>query len=115
MEKQLSFDEVIILISSEFDRAITKFPEWPIDIIHAFNIITEEYGELSRNCNQFTYEPDKTGLNHIRSECIQLAAMAIRFLMHHREYLIKRSEMVTTRKNIENHDNSATIYIPDDL
>lgn len=67
-------------IYEELDRAITKFPTWPTDPLHAVSIIGEEFGELTKAVLQLIYEPHKTNLKEVRSEAIQTAAMAIRFV-----------------------------------
>jgi NTP pyrophosphatase (non-canonical NTP hydrolase) len=68
-------------IFAELERATSKFPTWPTDPIHASSVVQEEAGELARECNQLTYEPHKSTPDKVRKEAVQLAAMAIRFLM----------------------------------
>lgn len=72
---------IIDEILEEVENATRKFPSWPTDPLHAFGIVSEEYSELSKAVLQNVYEPHKTGINEIRTEAIQTAAMAIRFLM----------------------------------
>lgn len=67
-------------ISKELAKAVAKFPNWPDDPIHAAAVVAEECGELQKAVLQLCYEPHKTSLQEVRSEAIQTAAMAIRFL-----------------------------------
>ena len=68
-------------VETEISKAVSKFPVWPTDPLHAFVILGEEYGELNKALLQNVYEPHKTSKEEIRMEAIQTAAMAIRFLM----------------------------------
>lgn len=67
-------------IRAELQRAKTRFPDWPTDPIHAFAIVAEEFGEAAREILQMTYEPDRSTLERVRTETVQLAAMCHRFL-----------------------------------
>jgi NTP pyrophosphatase (non-canonical NTP hydrolase) len=67
-------------IDSEIARALAKFPTWPTDPLHALAVLGEEFGELTKEVLQMTYEPHKTSLEKIREEAIQTAAMAVRFV-----------------------------------
>lgn len=67
-------------VLAELDRATSKFPTWPTDPLHAHAILGEECGELLKAIVQATYEPHKSGPNHVRAEAIQTAAMALRFV-----------------------------------
>ena len=79
-------------IEAELGRAMTKFPTWPTDILHAVAVVKEESGELSKAVLQVVYEPHKSTLDDVRSEAIQTAAMAIRFLASLDRYEIKPGE-----------------------
>lgn len=68
-------------ITEELERAVSKFPEFPTDPLHALAILGEEYGELNKAVLQFTYEPHKTSREEIRMEAVQTATMAVRFLL----------------------------------
>ena len=65
---------------AEIERALAKFPTWPNDPIHAVAVLGEEFGELTRAVLQSTYEPHKVQPGDVRSEAVQTAAMALRFL-----------------------------------
>ena len=67
-------------IQKELTLACEKFPGWPTDPIHAAAIIAEESEELIQATLELTYEPEKCTWEHMRSEAIQTAAMAIRFI-----------------------------------
>lgn len=79
-------------IETELGKAVTKFPTWPTDPIHAAGVVGEESGELVKSVLEYTYEPHKTSLDEVRSEAIQTAAMAIRFLMSLDKYEFKQAE-----------------------
>ena len=67
--------EAILL---ELERAETKFPAWPSDMIHAAAIVGEESGELIRAALQCYYEGG--GVVEAKKEAVQVGAMALRFL-----------------------------------
>lgn len=79
-------------VQQELDKAIAKFPTWPNDPLHAIAVLGEEFGELTKDVLQFTYEPSKTNRDNIRKEAIQTAAMAIRFLASLDQYEYRKSE-----------------------
>lgn len=81
--KQSKVHDLMYEISGEIEKAVTKFPTFPNDALHALAIINEECGELSKAVLQYTYEPHKTSKEEIRMEAIQTAAMCIRFLLSH--------------------------------
>lgn len=85
------FQEVLLEIAKELDRAVEKFPEFPTDPLHALAVLGEEYGELNKAVLQYTYEPKKTSKEEIKSEAIQTAAMAIRFLISLEEFEYNQS------------------------
>jgi NTP pyrophosphatase (non-canonical NTP hydrolase) len=74
--REVLIDEIV----AELDRAIAKFPEWPTDPLHAVAVIGEEFGELTKAVLQHTYEPHKSTGADVRTEAIQTAAMAVRFV-----------------------------------
>lgn len=73
-------------ISAELDRAIAKFQEWPSDPLHAAAVVMEEAGELVKAVLEACYEPHKSNPADVRTEAIQVAAMAMRFLRSMNEY-----------------------------
>lgn len=68
-------------ILDELKRAVTKFPTWPTDPLHAVGVLGEEFGELQKEVLQMCYEPHKTNKDEIKKEALQTAAMAIRFYL----------------------------------
>lgn len=72
--------ETMKLINTELKNAIAKYPEWPDDLIHAASVVNEEAGELIRACLNHHYH----GANgeNVKTEAIQTAAMAIRFILN---------------------------------
>jgi hypothetical protein len=62
----------------ELERAETKFPAWPDDLIHAAAIVGEESGELIRAALQYQYEQGEW--QEVQKEAVQVGAMAIRLL-----------------------------------
>jgi|GEM_PF-2134366 len=65
---------------AEVEKATRKFPTWPTDPLHALAVLGEEFGELTKDVLQMVYEPHKTSTDNVRKECIQTAAMALRFM-----------------------------------
>ena len=87
-------DEKIALhqILGELDRAIEKYPTWPTDPLHALAVLGEEYGELTKDVLQMTYEPHKSSVDNVRKEAVQTAAMAIRFVLSLDKYQYKNQD-----------------------
>lgn len=79
-------DGPIALILDELRRAVTKFPTWPTDPLHALTVLGEEFGELTKATLQTTYEPHKSSHDDVRTEAIQTAAMALRFVISLERY-----------------------------
>lgn len=79
-------DGPIALILDELRRAVTKFPTWPTDPLHALAVLGEEFGELTKATLQTTYEPHKSSHDDVRTEAIQTAAMALRFVISLERY-----------------------------
>ena len=79
-------------VYSELTRAIAKFPTWPTDPLHAIAVLGEEFGELTKDVLQMTYEPGKTNAENVRKEAIQTAAMALRFVASLDAYIYKAGE-----------------------
>jgi hypothetical protein len=70
-------ENVINGVFDELTRAIEKFPTWPTDPpLHALAVLGEEFGELTKDVLQMTYEPHKTSAENVRNEAIQTAAKA---------------------------------------
>jgi NTP pyrophosphatase (non-canonical NTP hydrolase) len=78
--------QVFEVVQQEIDKAISKFPTWPDDPLHALAVLGEEFGELTKEVLQSVYEPHKSNPGKVETEAIQTAAMAIRFLASLKEY-----------------------------
>lgn len=78
--------DVLQEVVEELQNATRKFPMWPTDPLHAIAVLGEEYGELNKAVLQLVYEPDKASYGEVRSESIQTAAMAIRFVLSLDQY-----------------------------
>jgi hypothetical protein len=84
--------EALSAVWHELDRALRKFPTWPTDPLHALAVLGEEFGELTKDVLQMTYEPGKTNAENVRKEAIQTAAMALRFVASLDAYIYKAGE-----------------------
>jgi len=84
-------EKLVDEISDELSRALSKFPTWPTDPLHAVSVLGEEYGELQQAILQSVYEPGKKTPDDVRNEAIQTAAMAIRFAISLGDYEYKQS------------------------
>lgn len=85
-------DTIVSAVFGELERAVRKYPEWPTDPLHALAVLGEEFGELTKDVLQMTYEPHKTNAENLRAEAIQTAAMALRFVASLDDYIYKESE-----------------------
>ncbi len=88
----MDYETANTLINTELEKAKNKFPLWPTDPIHAMAVLGEEFGELTKDVLQLTYEPGKTTKENLRIEAIQTAAMAIRFLMSIDTYMFEEQD-----------------------
>ena len=78
---------VVAEILAALERATRKFPTWPTDPLHALAVLGEEFGETTKAVLQQTYEPHKTNPGEVRTEAMQTAAMALRFLASLDQYV----------------------------
>lgn len=74
----------ISLVREEIETAVKKWPKWPTDPVHAAAVVAEESGELVQAALQFSYEQGER--EAMGREAIQVAAMAIRFLVSFARY-----------------------------
>jgi hypothetical protein len=84
------------LVMDEVGRATRKFPTWPTDPLHAIAVLGEEFGELTKAVLQTIYEPHKVQEGELRTEAIQTAAMALRFLVS-----VGRYEFAPCRQHVQ--------------
>lgn len=66
------------LIMQEMALAKAKWPDWPVDPVHAAAVVSEEAGELVQAANDFCYSGGN--LDRMKAEAIQTVAMGLRFL-----------------------------------
>lgn len=85
-------------VLAEVERATRKFPTWPTDPLHALAVLGEEFGELTKDMLQLTYEPHKTSTENVRTEAMQTAAMALRLFMSLERYEYKACEQHSQAK-----------------
>lgn len=81
-----TLEAVIQEVRDEVAKATEKFPTWPTRGLDAVAILGEEFGELTKEVLQLTYEPWKSTRVCVRKEAVQTAAMALRFLMSLHQY-----------------------------
>ena len=62
-------------------------------LAQALAVLGEEFGELTKDVLQMTYEPGKTNAENVRKEAIQTAAMALRFVASLDAYIYKCVEV----------------------
>lgn len=85
--------DALLSVIIELDKAETKHPEWPKDLIYAAAIVNEESGELIRAALNHHYESnavnsgskpryDHNTLAEMKNEAAQTAAMGLRFLIN---------------------------------
>lgn len=82
-------ERIFLAIQRELANASKKHPKWPIDIIHASAIVSEESGELTRAALHFSYENGT--IEDAKKEAVQTAVTAIRFLEGLEHYQIIRN------------------------
>ena len=80
----MEIDEIHAMFLEELLAAERKFPGWPMDVIHAAAIATEEKGELLKAAIDFYF--GRGTREEMLKEAIQVGAMATRFLMHLGDY-----------------------------
>ena len=87
------------LIYKEYEAAVEKHPDWPIDPIHAAAILAEEAGELVQACLDYVYR-DSDGKAAIE-EATQCGAMALRFLINRGSYKRVSGQSNVARDDIQ--------------
>lgn len=78
-------------VFEEIVRARQKFPDWPLDPLHAIAILNEEVGELNQELLESVYKHEDPRRNEVAAEAIQVAAMAVEFLLALPIYDFKRA------------------------
>lgn len=72
--------ELFDRVRLELRYARTRYPAWPVDLIHACAIAAEETGEVVKACNNFYWQQGDDTIDDIRKEAIQAIAMLVRFV-----------------------------------
>lgn len=90
--EDVTVDDLLAIVRAEVVRATDKFPTWPTDPLHASGVVQEESGELAKAVLQRMYEPHKSTDEDVRTEAVQTAAMAVRFLLSMDRYLWQPGE-----------------------
>ncbi|MHA1809388.1 MAG: hypothetical protein ACTSYH_03645 [Candidatus Heimdallarchaeaceae archaeon] len=80
-------------ILNEIERAEKLHPDWPSNIVYASAIVAEEAGELVRSCLQHEFEKSPC-LEDIKTEAIQTAAVAIRFLINFKNRKTIKTDLI---------------------
>lgn len=80
-EDQVEFTKFCKLCKKEYDKAVTKHPNFPKNIFHQLSILTEEAGEVSKAVNDY-YENNNKDLTDIQNELFQTAAMCFRMYIN---------------------------------
>jgi NTP pyrophosphatase (non-canonical NTP hydrolase) len=75
-------DKVIDDVVAELERAETKYPEWPVNLVEQGAIVAEEAGELLKACNNIHHVQKPGSREELIEEAVQTAAMAIRFILN---------------------------------
>lgn len=73
-DMQFIFD----LVVEEMNKAITKHPQWPSNVVEMAAIVTEEAGEVIREANHI--REGIGSIEDVRKELIHTAGTAIRML-----------------------------------
>ena len=71
-------DTILESVITELDLARAKWPDWPVDPVHAAAVVSEEAGELVQAANDFCYSGGS--IEQMELEARQVGAMAVRFL-----------------------------------
>ena len=71
-------DAILESVIIELELAKAKWPDWPVDPVHAAAVVSEEAGELVQAANDFCYSSGD--LERMREEAIQTVATGLRFL-----------------------------------
>lgn len=86
------FENAETAVQDELSRARRLHPDWPIDPVHAAAIVAEEAGELVRAVLRYVYEGKS--ILEVRTEAVQVGAMAARFIEHLDYYWPDKADQV---------------------
>lgn len=66
---------------NELQRARKRYPDWPIDVVHATVVMCEEAGECLKSANEVRWSHKSATLADLREEVIQTIAMCLRLIV----------------------------------
>lgn len=72
--------QIITEALNELAAARKRYPQWPIDIVHATAIMVEEATETMKSANEVLWSHKSTSAADVRHEAIQTIAMCLRLL-----------------------------------
>ena len=74
----MTYEQAAQLALAEIQRAKEKWPDWPMDPVHAAGVVAEESGELLRAAMEYYYDDGPHAA--MLTEAIHTAATALRFI-----------------------------------
>lgn len=77
----MSTEDAVLMVVNELNKARSRYPQWPDNIVMAAAIANEESGEVVKACNNYYWRHGEDMPDDIAKEAIQAAAMWIRFLV----------------------------------
>ena len=66
---------------NELQRARKRYPDWPIDVVHATVVMVEEATEALKSANEIKWNHKTTTMADLREEVIQTIAMCLRLIV----------------------------------
>lgn len=101
-EETKLLEDIINAVNKEFERACTKHPKFPKDIVHMVSVVAEEAGEAVRAANILSME--KGSIEEVKKELIETAAMCVRTLLeiNKQEFFShdSRGDIVITKRDL---------------
>lgn len=65
---------------AELVSARKRYPDWPVDVVHAACIMVEEATEVLKAANSLRWKQHEGTAEEVRKEVVQTIAMCLRFL-----------------------------------
>lgn len=73
-------EQIFNQVRAELAKARTRYPWWPVDMVHAAAIAAEESGEVVKAVNNRFWAHGDDSWADVQKEAIQAIAMWVRFL-----------------------------------